>query len=132
MQDNNTALISVETPLLRDLSVLENIALMLEYHKSYSISKAQQAVLKLMERSQTVGIKDKMVHELSKRDILIAKYLRAYVSSFDIILIVKPFSMLDNIDDIEVLFELFNIFNDKMTKIVDLNSNQYYREKNVI
>jgi len=39
---------------------------------------------------------------------------------------------LDNVEDIDVLFELFNIYNDKMTKIVDLNSNQYYRDNNVI
>jgi len=85
-----------------------------------------------MERSQTGSLKDKRVYELDKRDILVAKYLRAYVSNFDTISVVKPFSMLDNIDGIEVLFELFNIFNDKMTKIVDLKSNQYYRDKNVI
>jgi len=114
------------------LSVIENIALMLEYNKNYSISKAEQAVFKLMERFQIEGIKDKRVYELNKKDILIIKYLRAYVSSFDAILVVKPFSMLDNVEDIDVLFKLFNIFNDKMTKIIDINSNQYYRDKNVI
>jgi len=105
---------------------------MLEYHENYSINKAKQTVFKLMERCQIYNIKDKRVHELNKRDILIVKYLRAYVSSFNTVLIVKPFSMLDSVEDIEVLSELFNILNDKMTKIVDLNSNQYYRDKNVI
>ncbi len=85
-----------------------------------------------MKRFQIESIKDKRVYELNKKDILIIKYLRAYVSCFDTILIVKPFSMLDNVQDIEVLFELFNIFNDKITKIADLDSNQYYRKKNVI
>jgi len=132
MEAENIAIISTTTPLLRDLSVIENIALMLEYNKNYSISKAEQAVFKLMKRFQIEGIKDKRVYELSKKDILIIKYLRAYVSSFDAILVVKPFSMLDNVEDIDVLFKLFNIFNDKMTKIIDLNSNQYYRDKNVI
>jgi len=126
------AIISTTTPLLRDLSVIENIALMLEYNKNYSISKAEQAIFKLMKRFQIEGIKDKRVYELNKKDILIIKYLRAYVSSFDTILVVKPFSMLDNVEDLDVLFELFNIYNDKMTKIVDLNSNQYYRDNNVI
>ena len=126
------AIISTTTPLLRDLSVIENIALMLEYNKNYSISKAEQAIFKLMKRFKIEGIKDKRVYELNKKDILIIKYLRAYVSSFDTILVVKPFSMLDNVEDLDVLFELFNIYNDKMTKIVDLNSNQYYRDNNVI
>jgi len=117
---------------LRDLSVVENIALMLEYNNNYSINKAEKTVFRLMKRFQIEGIKDKRVYELNKKDILIVKYLRAYVSSFDTILIVKPFSMLDNIEDIEVLFEMFNIFSDKITKIVDLDSNQYYRDKNVI
>ena len=126
------AIISTTTPLLRDLSAIENIALMLEYNKNYSINKAEQAIFKLMKRFQIEGIKDKRVYELNKKDILIIKYLRAYVSSFDAILVVKPFSMLDNVEDIDVLFELFNIYNDKMTKIVDLNSNQYYRDNNVI
>ncbi len=132
MQDRNIALISVETPLLRDLSIIENIALILEYHENYSINKAEQTVFKLMEKCQINGIKDKRVYELDKKDILIVKYLRAYVSSFDTILIIKPFSMLDHTKDMEVLFKLFNIFNDKITKIVDLKSNKYYRDKNVI
>lgn len=114
------------------MSAIENIALILEYNNNYSISKSEQTVFKLMKRFQIEGIKDKRVYELNKRDILIVKYLRAYVSSFDTILVVKPFTFLDHIDDIEVLFELFNTFNDKMTKIVDLSSNQYYRDKNVI
>lgn len=100
---------------------------MLEYNNNYSISKAEKTVFNLMKKFQIEGIKDKKVYELNKKDILIIKYLRAYVSSFETILVVKPFSVLDKVEDIEVLFELFNIFNDKMTKIIDLNSNQYYK-----
>ncbi len=122
----------MQTPLLRDLNAIENIALILEYHQSFSIKKAQQIVLKLLKKCHIADIKEKRVYELDKKEILTIKYIRAYVSNFDTITVVKPFSMLDKIADIEILFELFNILNDKITTIADLKSNDYFKEKNVI
>ena len=128
----NRAQISENTPLLRDLNAVENVALVLEYHKKIPIKKAEEIVFELFKRCNIDDIGYRRIYEIDRKDILILKFLRAYVSYFSEILIVKPFSMLDKMEDMDRLFELFNMLNDKMVIVADLKSNRYYEDRDVI
>ncbi len=129
MRDKEVALISEETPLLADLSVVDNISLILEYHKNLSVKMSRGIISKLLKKCNIEEIKDKKPHELNRKDIIMVKYLRAHVSDFKTIVVERPFSMLDNIDDIEAVFNMFDIFDIKNVEIVDLESNHYYEDK---
>ena len=127
-QGCNFALVSEATPLLRDLNVIENIALILEYHDKISIKKAQSCVNDLLKRCGADILRYKKVYELDKKDTIVIKYIRAYMSSLEIILIDRPFSMLDKMEDMKSIFELNEVLDDKATQIVDLKSNGYYKD----
>ncbi len=131
-QSRNFALVSESTPLLRDLNVIENIALILEYHDKISIKKAQSGVNDILKRCGADILSYKKVYELDKKDSIIVKYIRAYMSNFEIILIDRPFSMLDKMEDIQSIFELSEVLDDKAAQIVDLKSNEYYKDKYVL
>ncbi len=131
-QSRNFALVSENTPLLRDLNVIENIALILEYHDKISIKKAQSCVNDVLKRCGADILSYKKVYELDKKDSIIIKYIRAYMSNFEIILIDRPFSMLDKMEDMQSIFELSEVLDDKAAQIVDLKSNEYYKDKYVL
>ncbi len=121
-------IVSEETPLLVDLNANENIALILEYHYRYSIKNATIYADELLKRCEHHKLSDKRVFELDKRDRFIIQYIRAYVSPKDKIAIVKPFSMLDRVDDLSYIKKLVDILDEKETEIVDTTIHQYYKE----
>jgi ABC-type lipoprotein export system ATPase subunit len=123
------ALISKETPLLANLTVMDNIALILEYHKNLSLKKAENIVFELLKKCNIEKIRDKKPYQLSRKDIIKVKFLRAYVSDFKHIIIERPFMILDEQNDIDCIFEMFEKFNEKSVEIVDLESNHYYKDK---
>ncbi len=131
-KSDSVALISDKVPLLRDLNIVENIALILEYHENRSIEKANKIALSLLKRYGIDNLANKKVYEIDKVDNIIIKYIRAYVSNFDTIVIDRPFSMLDSLEELDIVFGLNKILDKKTIEIVDLKSNDYYKDKNVI
>ncbi len=97
-----------------------------------SIKNAEKFVSGLLDKLGIRDIRYKRIYEIDKKDTIILKYLRAYVSDFNTILISKPFSMLDQIEDLDTLFDMFGLLDSKEVKIVDLKSNTYYEDRNVI
>lgn len=132
LKDKDVALISKNTPLLDNLTVMDNIVLILEYHKNINHKIAEEIVFKLLKRCNIEKISDKKPYQLSRKDIIKIKYLRAHVSDFKSIIIDRPFMILDEQNDIDCLFEMFQIFDvfiQKNVEIVDLESNHYYKDK---
>jgi len=68
-----------------------------------------------------------MPFEIDKKDRLLIQFLRAYVSNCEMITIIKPFSMIDKIEDIDYIIKLSNKF-DKTIQIADIALHNYYKE----
>ncbi len=126
--ENNLAVVSEDTPLLVDLSTNENISLILEYHYKYSIKDATIYTDKLLEKCGYKNITDKRPFKLTKEEKLIIQFIRAYVSPKEKIAIVKPFSMLDKVEDLSTLIKIADILNEKDIQIVDTVIHKYYEE----
>ncbi len=127
LQKEKWAIISEETPLLTELSALDNISLMLKYHFNMSVNKAEKYVCELMKRVELENLCYKRPYALSKIDKAFVQYIRAYVSPFDKIAIIKPFSMLDKIEHLEMIIDLSQKLNDKKIKIFDTDIHGYYK-----
>lgn len=114
--------------MLVDLSVNENIALILEYHYKYSIKDATVYTDKLLEKCGYKSIGGKKPFRLSKKEKFIIQFIRAYVSPKEKIAIIKPFSMLEKIEDLSILIKIADIFDEKNIQIVDTTIHKYYEE----
>ncbi|WP_331774800.1 hypothetical protein [Sulfurospirillum sp. 1612] len=129
LKHKEVALISKNTPLLANLTVIDNIALILEYHNRCSVNVAIIKVMELLKKCHIETIRDKKPHQLSRKDIIKVKYLRAHVSDYNMIVIDRPFMILDEHNDIDCIFEMFELLDEKDVEIVDLESNHYYKDK---
>jgi len=126
--ENNLAVVSEDTPLLVDLNVNENIALILEYHYKYSIKNATIYTNQLLKKCGYLKIENSKPFELNKKDKFIIQYIRAYVSPKEKIAIVKPFSMLERVEDLSYVIKLVDILNEKEIQIIDTAIHKYYEE----
>jgi len=114
--------------LLVDLNASENIALILEYHYKYSVKKAIKYSKNLLEKCGYKEISDKKPFELNKKNKFIVQFLRAYVSPREKIAVIKPFSILDKVEDLSYLIEITDILDEKKIQIVDTTTHKYYKE----
>ncbi len=126
--ENNLAVVSEDTPLLVDLNVNENIALILEYHYRYSVKNATIYTNQLLEKCGCLEMANMRPFKLSKKDKFIIQCIRAYVSPKDKIAIVKPFSMLERVEDLSYITKLADILNEKEMQIIDTAIHKYYEE----
>ena len=114
--------------MLVDLSANENIALILEYHYHYSIKDATNYADKLLEKCGYKDIADKRPFGLSKIEKFIIQFIRAYVSPKKKIAIIKPFSMLEKVEDLSTLIKIADILDEKDIQIIDTTIHKYYEE----
>ena len=129
IEKESVAVVGEETPLLVELSANENISLILKCHYRFSIKKAEKESKKLLQKCGYEEINDKKPFKLTKKEKLIVQYIRAYVSKFDKIAVIKPFSLIESIGDIEELYKLSKIFEDKEMEILDTLKHDFYEEK---
>ena len=126
--ENNLAVVSEDIPLLVDLSVNENIALILEYHYKYSVKNATIYTNQLLKKCGYIELSNKRPFKLNKKDKFIIQCIRAYVSPKDKVAIIKPFSMLDRVEDLSYITKLADILDEKEMQIVDTAMHRYYKE----
>ncbi len=122
-------MVSDDTPLLVELSANENISLILKCHYGYSVKKAKKATSKLLKECGYEDIEDKKPFEMIKKEKLAIQYIRAYVSKFDDIAVIKPLSIVDRVEDIEEIFRLKGILEDKDVCILDTVKHDFYKDK---
>ncbi len=114
--------------MLVDLSVNENIALILEYHYKYSIKNATIYTNKLLEKCGYKKIADKRPFSLNKKEKFISQIIRAYVSPKEKIAVIKPFSMIERAEDLSTLIKIADILDEKEIQIFDTTVHKYYKE----
>lgn len=77
-------------PLLSNLTLQENIALMLEVHQGMEVKQAERNAVSYLEQLCDEDIAHKRVAASSEQDLFYAKFLRALLSPFPEIIIVMP------------------------------------------
>lgn len=120
MENKSLYWISKTIPFLSNLSVAENIALILEYHAALP---TKQAVAIAMERLKRIGFSEtgvKREPHLNQQERFAAMLIRASIISGEII-IDRPFNLLENEKNSYFMHELFRRCDTFFTKITILD-----------
>lgn len=132
-ESGNWALVSGDTPLLSHLTVLENIALLSEFHHGATIDKAEKEAQQLLADCGFEHIALQKPFEISNKEGFVAKYLRALVSDFEKILVVKPFDQAESFEIMNLLQRLSAFFPHKKVEVITSGTNKrYYEAQNVL
>lgn len=116
MESNLLYWVSKTIPFLSNLSVAENIALILEYHAAFPTKKAIEMA---MERLENIGFTEtghKREPYLSNQERFAAMFIRASITPGEII-IDRPFNLLENEKNTYFMNELFQKCDTFFTKI---------------
>jgi ABC-type lipoprotein export system ATPase subunit len=122
------ALVSEDTPLLSHLTILENIALLKEFHHHEKIDKAEKEVQKLLAICGYGQMAHHKTCDISNEETFAAKYIRAVASDFDKILVVRPFDQAKSFDIMNLTHKLSTLFPKKEVEIIDTEANKQYYE----
>ena len=107
--------------------MLENIALIKEVHEHLATPKAQNIARDMLRKISQEHIALYRVSTCSPTEIFYIQFIRALMMNEDQIMIVTPFSLIDNLRNINVIIENIKILaHKKHILIVDMLSNEIH------
>jgi ABC-type sugar transport system ATPase subunit len=106
-------LVSVGVPLISNLPVWSNIALIRQYHENMSWEKARAFAVALLKRFDMVEIAEKRSHSLKLEELFCVMVIRASMVRDAIIVLDRPFRILPDLPD-------GRFFTDALRKVDDL------------
>ena len=122
-------LISIDTPLISNLDMCENIALIKEVHENLSVSKANNLALQILRKIDLKEIGHKYIGNCSDEEIFLVMYIRAVMSQEKNVILKLPSRILGNLFRIKKLIQnMIDIGINKKIIILDLVSNENYYE----
>jgi len=122
-------LISADTPLISNLDMCENIALIKEVHENMSIYEANILAVDMLRRVDLEEISHKYINSCSDEEIFLVIFLRAVMSQEKNVILKLPSRILGNLFHVKKLIEkMISIDNSKKIIILDLVSNENYYE----
>lgn len=121
------ALVSSEIPLLSNLNMVENIALINQYHQNQSIRKSETAARQVLSNLGYEACAEKRMLQSSDIETFMVKLTRAYLAPLNEVIIVQPAMLINEFSAIE-MNKIINAVNhlslDKKIEIFDLEFNQ--------
>jgi ABC-type lipoprotein export system ATPase subunit len=105
-------LVSIDIPLISNLEVWVNIALIKQYHQNISQVKAEQLVIQYLQRFGMSGIAYKRNPALSREERFCVMLLRAVMVADAVVVIDRPFQILPALQDARFI-------NDALKKVDD-------------
>ena len=105
-------LVSAEVPLISNLDVLRNIALIYQYHRDASEKNALDFVMQCLQRYGLEKIAHRKNPELSDDERFCVMVLRAAMVEQAVIAIDRPFKMLHYHNDISFIYETLGKIDD--------------------
>lgn len=99
------AFVSISTPLLSNLSMVENIALILQVHEKLSRNKAQKRAFDALHSLHLDRLAPLRYDVCSIQDIFYVQLIRAFVQKGAKIVIDQPFVFLNEQTDINFILE---------------------------
>lgn len=130
LNERDYALVSLDTPLISNLNMLENIALIKEVHEGLSIKKAETLALEMLEKINLISIAQSRSSQLTQQEIFYVIFIRAMMTKESKIYITTPFSLINNLRDITILINDIMILDSKKEIfILDIIINEiHYKE----
>ena len=109
--------------------MLENIALIKEVHEHLATLKAQEIARAMLKKISQDHLSLYRVSSCTPIEIFYVQFIRAVMMKENKIMIVTPFSLIDNLRNINVIIENIKILTDtKHILIVDMLSNEIHYE----
>lgn len=127
------ALISKDTPLISNLNMCENIALIKETHEHKSIKDAENEAFEMLQKIELGETALKRVSQCNSLEIFFVMLIRALMSDRKCVIIVPLFLLTGSFEDIKNILQKISILNsNKEIYILDLISNKnYYSSSNL-
>jgi ABC-type transporter Mla maintaining outer membrane lipid asymmetry ATPase subunit MlaF len=110
-------LVSLETPLISNLAVWMNIALIPQYHQNMPEREAKAMTLNLLQRLDVPAIAEKRNPTLTTAERFCAMLLRAAVVKDAIVVLDKPFRILTDLPDSGFIMETLGKIDDLIAEI---------------
>jgi len=108
----NLGLVSLDVPLLSNLDVWVNIALIKQYHENLSADKAQKLVLSYLARYGLEDISNKRNPALTNRERFCAMLLRAAMVRDSMVVIDRPFTIIPDVQDDRFIYDTLKAVDD--------------------
>jgi ABC-type uncharacterized transport system YnjBCD ATPase subunit len=108
----NLGLVSLDVPLLSNLDVWVNIALIKQYHENLSADKAQKLVLSYLARYGLEDISSKRNPALTNKERFCAMLLRAAMVMDAMVVIDRPFTIIPDVQDDRFIYETLKAVDD--------------------
>ena len=118
-------LVSVDIPLISNLEVWLNIALIKQFHQNMIHSEARDLVLQYLKRYGKEDIADKRNPALTHKERFYTMLLRAVMVSDSVVVIDRPFQILPYLDNADFIIDALKIVADSFVEsyIFDYLSN---------
>lgn len=119
-------LVSSDAPLISNLDVLRNIALIYQYHRDVGEKKAHAFVLECLKRYGLEDIAYKRNASLSDEERFLVMLIRAAMVPDAVIVIDRPFKIIPYLKDISLIYEDLEKIDDlyKQCYILDLSQDK--------
>lgn len=98
-EKHRLGLVSVDAPLISNLSVLGNIALIKQYHGRFSVREAEDIVLMHLKKLHLEDIAKKRNPVLLEEQRFCVMVLRAVMVEDPVVVIDRPFKIMPDLDD---------------------------------
>jgi len=109
-------LVSIDIPLISNLDVWMNIALIRQYHENQPAPEAADMVRQLLRRFGMESIFNRRNPHLSEEERFCAMLLRAVMVPRSVLVIERPFEILNSHGDSRFLHQALSTVNDLFTK----------------
>ena len=105
-------MVSLDAPLISNLNVLHNIALIKEYHHGASRHEAETLVLAYLDKMNMSGIAYKRNPALTQEERFCALMLRAVMVEDNAVVIDRPFTIMPDLNDSRYIVHILDMVND--------------------
>jgi len=109
--------VSLETPLISNLAIWSNIALIPQYHQNMPWHEARTLAEDLLRRLGIVSIAEKRNSTLTTEERFCAMLLRAAMVRDAILVLYRPFSILSNLRDGGFIMDTLQKIDDLIAEI---------------
>lgn len=124
-KSETAAVVSDRLPLLSNLNMIENIALVLEVHQKMSVQKAESVAFDYLKKLGSEMTGNKRIAQCSEKEVFYVKLIRAMLAPFMEVLIVTPSNLTDKQHSANFIHEtVTKLESVKNVTILDLKSNE--------
>lgn len=123
------SIVASDFPLIYNLNILENIALIKEVHEYMPTSKAQELALEYLKKIDLAHIAYYRVEKCTSIEIFYVMFIRAIMTKEKDIIVKNPHLMMESFHDFDGALETLQLLNSqKHILIVDIKDNEMYYE----